>query len=91
MYFGLSEEQQFFQESIDKFLEDTVTVDALRSYRTGEDDNLIDDVFNGLNELGLSGLIIPEEYGGLGLDSLFALSVSESLGKGLIIHLSDLF
>ena len=44
MYFGLSEEQQFFQESIDKFLEDTVTVDALRSYRTGEDDNLIDDV-----------------------------------------------
>ena len=83
MYFGLSEEQQFFQESIDKFLEDTVTVDALRSYRTGEDDNLIDDVFNGLNELGLSGLIIPEEYGGLGLDSLFAISVSESLGKGV--------
>ncbi len=83
MYFGLSEEQQFFQESIDKFLEDTVTVDALRSYRTGEDDNLIDNVFNGLNELGLCGLIIPEKYGGLGLDSLFAISVSESLGKGI--------
>ncbi|MGB0658486.1 MAG: acyl-CoA dehydrogenase family protein, partial [Gammaproteobacteria bacterium] len=83
MYFGLSEEQQFFQESIDKFLEDTVTVDALRSYRTGEDNNLVDEVFNGLNELGLSGLIIPEEYGGLGLDSLFAVSVSESLGKGV--------
>ena len=52
MYFGLSEEQQFFQESIDKFLEDTVTVDALRSYRMGGDNNLVDEVYNGLNELG---------------------------------------
>ena len=42
MYFGLSEEQQFFQESINKFLDDTVTVDALRSFRTGENDNLFE-------------------------------------------------
>ena len=36
MYFGLSEEQQFFQESINKFLDDTVTVDSLRSFRDGK-------------------------------------------------------
>ena len=83
MYFGLSEEQQFFQESIDKFLEDTVTVDALRAYRTDDNDNLRKLVFEGLNDLGLSGLIVPEKYGGLGLDALFAISVSESLGKGV--------
>ena len=40
MYFGLSEEQQFFQESINKFLEDNVTVDALKAYRTGENKDL---------------------------------------------------
>jgi len=83
MYFGLSEEQQFFQESIDKFLEDIVTVDALRAYRTGEDKQFIHLVYDGLNELGLSGLIVPEQYGGLGLDTLFAISVAESLGKGV--------
>ena len=83
MYFGLSEEQQFFQESVNKFLEDTVTVDALRAFRTGENKQLTKIVFDGLNELGLSGLIVPEKYGGLGLDSLFAISVSESLGKGV--------
>jgi len=83
MYFGLSEEQQSFQESIDKFLEDTVTVDALRAYRTDDNDNLRELVFEGLNDLGLSGLIVPEKYGGLGLDSLFATSVCESLGKGV--------
>ncbi len=83
MYFGLSEEQQFFQESINKFLEDTVTVDALRSHRTGENKNLSRLVFEGLNELGLSSLVVPEAFGGLGLDSLFAISVSESLGRGV--------
>ena len=83
MYFGLSEEQQFFQESINKFLEDNVTVDALKAYRTGENKDLNKTVYNGLNELGLSSLIVPEEFGGLGLDSLFAISVSESLGKGV--------
>ena len=40
MYFGLSEEQQSFQESINKFLEDNVTVDALKAYRTGENKDL---------------------------------------------------
>lgn len=83
MYFGLSEEQQFFQESINKFLDDTVTVDSLRSFRDGENENLFEIVYKGLNELGLCGLIIPEKYGGLGLDSLFAISVSESLGRGI--------
>ena len=83
MYFGLSEEQQFFQESINKFLEDNVTVDALKAYRTGENKVLTKTVYDGLNELGLSGLIVPEAFGGLGLDSLFAISVSESLGKGV--------
>ncbi len=56
MYFGLSEEQQFFQESINKFLEDNVTVDALKAYRTGENKVLTKTVYNGLNELGLSSL-----------------------------------
>ena len=83
MYFGLSEEQQSFQEIIDKFLEDTVTGDALRAYRTDDNDNLRELVFEGLNDLGLSGLIVPEKYGGLGLDSLFTISVSESLGRGI--------
>ena len=44
MYFGLSEEQQFFQESINKFLEDNVTVDALKAYRTGENKDLTNTV-----------------------------------------------
>ena len=78
MYFGLSEEQRFFQESIDKFLEDTVTVDALRAYRTDDNDNLRKLVFEGLNDLGLSGLIVPEKYGGAGMDTVaYAAAIME--------------
>ncbi|GIT37190.1 MAG: hypothetical protein Ct9H300mP6_10580 [Gammaproteobacteria bacterium] len=40
-------------------------------------------IHKGLLELGINGLIIPEQYGGLGLDILFATAVSQSLGAGV--------
>ena len=36
MYFGLSEEQEFFQETIGKFLEDESTIDAIKSFAKGD-------------------------------------------------------
>jgi len=83
MYFGLSEEQESFQESLDKYLEDAVSLELIQSYAHGEHRTLPADVHNGLIELGINGLIIPEEYGGLGLDLLFAAAASQSLGAGI--------
>jgi len=83
MYFGLSEEQESFQESLDKFLEDAAPLDLIQSYAHGENTSLPTDVHNGLIELGINSLIIPEEYGGLGLDLLFAAATSQSLGAGI--------
>ena len=68
MYFGLSEEQESFQESLDKFLEDAVSLELIQSYAHGENTSLPTEVHNGLIELGINGLIVPEEFGGLGLD-----------------------
>jgi alkylation response protein AidB-like acyl-CoA dehydrogenase len=39
-------------------------------------------VHQGILDLGLSGLVIPEEYGGLELDMLFATVVAAALGSG---------
>ncbi|HIK96618.1 MAG TPA: acyl-CoA dehydrogenase [Gammaproteobacteria bacterium] len=83
MYFGLSEEQESFQESLDKFLEDAAPLDLIQSYAHGENTSLPTDVHNGLIELGINSLILPEEYGGLGLDLLFAAATSQSLGAGI--------
>jgi len=83
MYFGLSEEQQFFQDSIAKYLEDHVTIEAVREYAKGDNQKFADDIHQGLIELGINNLIIPEQYGGLGLDLLYAAAVSQSLGAGI--------
>jgi len=80
MYFGLSEEQQFFQNSIARFLENKTTVENIRQYARGDSEKFADEIHNGLIELGINNLMIPESYGGLGLDLLYATAVSESLG-----------
>ena len=45
--------------------------------------NLSAEIHQGLLNLGINGLLIPEEFGGLGLDLLFAAVVSEALGGGV--------
>ncbi len=41
-------------------------------------------VYGELAELGLTGLVVPEEHGGLGLGAIEAMVVSEELGRGLV-------
>ena len=82
MYFGLSEEQSFFQENVRKYLEEHATIDNIKHIASGDEKNLSAEIHQGLLNLGINGLLIPEEFGGLGLDLLFAAVVSEALGGG---------
>ena len=81
MYFGLSEDQIFFQDNIKKFLEENSSVDILRKI-AANDRALAKEIHDGITNLGINGLLVPEEFGGLGLDILFAAAISESLGYG---------
>ena len=83
MYFGLSEEQSFFQDNIKKYLEEHATIDNIKHITSGDKKNLSAEIHQGLLNLGINGLLIPEEFGGLGLDLLFAAVVSEALGGGV--------
>ena len=83
MYFGLSEEQSFFQDNIKKYLEEYATIDNIKHIASGDEKNLSSEIHQGLLNLGINGLLIPEEFGGLGLDLLFAAVVSEALGGGV--------
>jgi acyl-CoA dehydrogenase len=51
------------------------------SRQVEDDDHIPDDVVQKMRELGLFGLGIPEEYGGLGLGCLGECLVYEELGK----------
>ena len=83
MYFGLSEEQSFFQDNVKKYLEEHATIDNIKHIASGDKKNLSAEIHQGLLNLGINGLLIPEEFGGLGLDLLFAAVISEALGGGV--------
>jgi alkylation response protein AidB-like acyl-CoA dehydrogenase len=83
MYFGLSAEQSFFKDNVRKYLEEHATIDNIKHITSGDKKNLSAEIHQGLINLGINGLLIPEEFGGLGLDLLFAAVVSEALGGGV--------
>lgn len=78
MEFGLSQEQVLLQDSINRYLNDQANLDVVRKFTAGD----IDDrsIWAGLADLGVAGLMIPEEHGGVGLGSMDAVIVAECLG-----------
>ena len=77
MRFGLSEEQTLLKDNVNRFLEDNMPLDKVREYADGGSDASI---WQGLSDLGIPALLIPEEFGGVGLKPLDAAIVAESLG-----------
>ncbi len=80
MFFGLSEDQTLLQESVKRFLHDTVSTDGIRDFTTGEDRQLQNKIETGLQELGVHLTLIPEAHGGLGMGLLEAALVQQMLG-----------
>jgi len=78
MEFGLTSDQTMMQESIDRTL---ARVAPLERVRKAANEPLARDVFDALVELGVPGILIPEEFGGLGLTLLDAALAAEMLGK----------
>ncbi|MCH8332339.1 acyl-CoA dehydrogenase family protein, partial [Candidatus Sumerlaeota bacterium] len=79
MQFGLSEEQKILTESISRYLQSSAPLERTR--RFAEDGEArAEDVWTGLCELGVPGLMIDEEHGGIGLSLLDAALLAETLG-----------
>ena len=83
MYFGLSEDQIFFQDNVKKFLEDNGPLDIVRKIANNDDKTTKEDLHKGIITLGINNILIPEENGGLGLDLLFATAISQSFGESI--------
>ncbi len=78
MEFGLSEEQRLFDEAVRGFLADRVPMEERR--RLAEGEGFDPSLWNGLVELGLTGVLVPERFGGSGLGVFDAALVAEALG-----------
>ena len=77
MEFGLSEEQTLLQDSVNSFLDADSSLAKVREFVTAADT----DVWPGLTELGVPGILISEANGGLGMSSLDAAIVADALGS----------
>lgn len=80
MRFALSEDQTLLQDSLTKALADLSPLERVRRFADGGEETA-PDIWAGLSELGLPGLLVPEEHGGLGLGLLEAALAAEALGR----------
>lgn len=83
MDFALNEEQIMFQNSARQFLESKGDLTIPRSYMEGKEE-ILDELWKGLGELGYMGITIAEEYGGLGLGPLTLVPVLEEMGRAVV-------
>jgi butyryl-CoA dehydrogenase len=78
MEFELNQEQKMYQRAVRDFCEREVRPYAAEVDETGE---LRWGAIRKMPELGLTGLQVPEEYGGAGLDTISAAIAVEELGR----------
>ncbi len=80
MNFDFSDDQKLLKEQVRKFLADKCPAKVVRRVLDGNE-SFADEVWKGLVDLGVPGVGIPEEYGGLGLSPLELCVVAEEIGR----------
>jgi alkylation response protein AidB-like acyl-CoA dehydrogenase len=80
MEFGVSKEQSLLQESVGRFLDRHAPLDRVKRF-VRDDEKHAKDVWAGVCDLGLPGMLIAEEHGGIGMTLLDAALVAEVLGS----------
>jgi len=81
--FDLSEEQQLLQQTLRQFAANECPPTRVRQIFDAEEE-LDRELWNGLVELGVGGLHLPEEHGGAGLSLLDLALAAEVLGWGAV-------
>ncbi len=83
MDFGLTEEHRLLQETVRNFVANECPLSRLREIYDSDSD-FDETIWKGLLEMGVAGLLIPESYGGAGLEMLDLALVAEVLGAGAV-------
>jgi alkylation response protein AidB-like acyl-CoA dehydrogenase len=80
--FSLSEEEQMLQSTTRKYLESLGGIQLSHDYIT-EKKGTNHSLWNGMSKLGLTGLLVPEKYDGMGLGLTSMISIAEETGRYL--------
>src|SRR3978361_1254067 len=79
MNFDLTDEQRLIQDTVREFVDERVLPVAVQN---DIDHKLDRDLIDGMAELGILGIVIPEQYGGSGLDFVAEALACEEIERG---------
>src|SRR5207342_142181 len=79
MDFELSDEQRLLQDTVRRFVDDRVLPNAVEN---DINHHLDLGAIEGMAELGILGVVIPEEYGGAGMDFVCEALSCEEIERG---------
>jgi len=85
MNFDLSDEQRLVQESIERFVNDTYTLDARQQLAAGKS-GFSEAHWSTMAELGWLALPFAETDGGFGGNQIDTMVLMEQFGKGLVLE-----
>jgi alkylation response protein AidB-like acyl-CoA dehydrogenase len=87
MSLTLNSEQQMLKDNARQFVRENAPVSVLRKLRDTKDaTGFSTDVYRKMVELGWSGIVVPEQYGGMGLGYTELGVVLEECGRTLVSH-----
>jgi alkylation response protein AidB-like acyl-CoA dehydrogenase len=84
MDFDFSDDQQQLRDAVAKWVARAYGIERRRGVST--DGGFSKEAWNELAELGLCGLYVPEDHGGLGMGPIEAMVVLEELGRGIVLE-----
>jgi alkylation response protein AidB-like acyl-CoA dehydrogenase len=82
MDFDFSEDQQALREAVQRWVDKGFSFE--RRHAIAKAGGATRAVWGELADLGLAGLVVAQEHGGLGLGAIDAMVVCEELGRGLV-------
>lgn len=84
MSYLLNDDAKMLRDSAGKFFAGSDSLKHQRQWRNARDlTAAARGAWDGMVELGFAGILIPEEFGGVGLDSRASTQVSEMMGRSL--------
>ncbi|MBL8589229.1 MAG: acyl-CoA dehydrogenase family protein [Methylobacteriaceae bacterium] len=85
MDFDFTDEQALLRQSVERFVADRYGFEARRAIlASGPGWSRV--IWNGLAELGVTALTVPEEHGGLGGGPVETMLAMAALGEGLVVE-----
>jgi alkylation response protein AidB-like acyl-CoA dehydrogenase len=83
MNFGFNEEQELLRSTARKFFDNECTSETVRKLMESPE-GMTPDLWKKLAEQGWLGLIVPDEYGGMGLGIVDLVVLMEEMGRAVV-------